>query len=180
MSEEINIDFTEQLVPLNFVKKHLKVEENYTDDDELIQMYIDSAIEQVVNFTERPLAQQTTIFTTNKFQDFIFERKALNDEVEKIEYQQTAEAEILTFPSTSYSVVKQGVEHYKISFKETPEAVKVQIFIKQGYTNETLPKVIKQAICLLVADAYERRENGQVVNVTKVKSIIQSFRKWQT
>src|SRR5690606_18252340 len=179
MQEEVIKAGTDDIISLNMVKKHLRIEPDYTDDDELIQLYIESAIEQVENFTERPLALQTTIYTDTKFNDFVFERKALNDAVEKIEYWATSEGESSELPGTSYSVTKQGTETFKVSFKEKPEAVKVQVFIKQGYTANDLPKVIKQAVFLLVTEAYDRRDNNAAVINTKAKSLTQSYRKWQ-
>lgn len=179
MKEEIIKEETGDVVSLDLVKKHLKIEPDYTDEDDLISVYVESAIDQVVNFTERPLTQQTTVYTANKFEDFVFERKALNDAIEKIEYRATAEGESSVLPGTSYSVTQQGSEHFKVTFKEKPVAVNVQIFIKQGYTATDLPKVIKQAIFLLVTDAYERRENNTAVINTKAKSLLQPYRKWR-
>jgi len=66
-----------------------------------------------------------------------------------------------------------------VSFKEKPAAVSVQIFIKQGYPATDLPKVIKQAILLLVTEAYDRRDNNAAVINTKAKSLIKSYRKWR-
>lgn len=179
MQEEIKKEETGDVVSLDLVKKHLRIEPDYTDDDELIKLYIESAIDQVVNFTERPLTQQTTVYTTNKFEDFVFERKALNDAIEKIEYRATAEGESSVLPGTSYSVVQQGTETFKVSFKEKPAAVSVQIFIKQGYTSTDLPKVIKQAILLLVTEAYDRRDNNAAVINSKAKNLLQPYRKWR-
>ncbi len=179
MQEEIIKEETGDIIALDLVKKHLRIEPDYTDDDDLVKLYIESAIEQVVDFTERPLALQTTVYTTDKFQDFVFERKALNDVIEKIEYRATAEGESSVLPGTSYSVTQQGTETFKVSFKEKPEAVKVQIFIKQGYTATDLPKVIKQAILLLVTEAYDRRDNTAAVINSKAKSLIKSYRKWR-
>lgn len=179
MQEEIIKEETGDIVALDLVKKHLRIEPDYTDDDELIKVYIESAIDQVVNFTERPLALQRTVYTANKFEDFVFERKALNDTIEKIEYQATAEGESSVLPGTSYSVAQQGSEHFKVAFKEKPAAVNVKIFIKQGYTATDLPKVIKQAIFLLVTDAYERRENNAAVINSKAKNLLQPYRKWR-
>jgi hypothetical protein len=168
MQEEIIKEETGDIIALDLVKKHLRIEPDYTDDDELIKLYIESAIEQVVDFTERPLALQTTVYTANKFEDFVFERKALNDVIEKIEYRATAEGESSVLPGTSYSVTQQGTA-----------AVNVQIFIKQGYPATDLPKVIKQAILLLVTEAYDRRDNNAAVINTKAKSLIKSYRKWR-
>lgn len=179
MQEEIIKEETGDIVALDLVKKHLRIEPDYTDDDELIKVYIESAIDQVVNFTERPLVLQRTVYTTNKFEDFVFERKALNDTIEKIEYQATSEGESLVLPGTSYSVTQQGSELFKVTFKEKPAAVNVQIFITQGYTATDLPKVIKQAIFLLVTDAYERRENNAAVINSKAKNLLQPYRKWR-
>jgi len=179
MQEEIIKEEIDELISLEMVKKHLRIEPDYEADDELIQMYIDSAIEQVENFTERPLALQTTVYTDSKFNDFVFERKALNDAIEKIEYWAVDEGESSILPGTSFSVAKQGSETFRVSFKEKPEAVKVQISIKQGYDAGSLPKVIKQAVFLLVTEAYDRRDNNAAVINTKAKSLIQNFRKWQ-
>src|SRR5690606_11458219 len=179
MQEEIIKEETGDIIALDLVKKHLRIEPDYTDDDELIKLYIESAIEQVVDFTERPLALQTTVYTASKFEDFVFERKALNDVIEKIEYRATSEGESSVLPGTSYSVAQQGTETFKVSFKEKPAAVSVQIFIKQGYPATDLPKVIKQAILLLVTEAYDRRDNNAAVINTKAKSLIKSYRKWR-
>lgn len=168
-----------ELITLNVVKKHLRIEEDYTDDDELIDLYIASAIEQVENFTERPLAQQTTVYSTNAFTDFVFERKCVNDTIEKVEYLQEPEGESSVLPATAFSVTQQGVEHVKVSFKNAPQAVKVNVHVTQGYDGDNLPKVIKQAILLLVTEAYDRRDNNAAVINSKAKSLIQSYRKWR-
>lgn len=179
MQEEVVKTDDIELVTLNIVKKHLRVESDCTDDDDLIDTYISSAIEQIENFTERPLKEQTTIYSTNAFHDFVYERKAVNDVIEKVEYKQVPEGESSVLPASAFSVTKQGTETFKVAFKNTPEAVEVKIYIKQGYTGETLPKVIKQAIFLLVTEAYDRRDNNAAVINTKAKSLIQSYRKWQ-
>lgn len=180
MQEEVKKNDTIELVSLSVVKKHLRIEPDYTDDDELIEIYLNSAIEQIENFTERPLAEQNTIYTTNAFVDFVYERKAMNDAIEKVLYWVKDEDEAIELPSESYSQTKQGIETFRVSFKNVPEnVVKVQVFIKQGYTAQNLPKVFKQSIFLLVTEAYDRRDNNAAVINTKAKSLIQSYRKWR-
>lgn len=180
MQEEIIQNETGDMISLDMVKKHLRIEPDYTDDDELIMMYTQSAIEQVINFTERPLSLQTAVYTTNGFSDFVFERKSLNDKIEKVEYwATTTEGESSVLPSTSYSVAQQGTETFRVTFKEKPEAVKVAIHIQQGYTAQQVPTVIKQAILLLVTEAYDRRDNTAAVINSKAKNLIQAYRKWQ-
>lgn len=179
MQEEIIKEEIGDIVSLEMVKKHLRIEPDYEEDDELIKIYIESAIEQIENFTERPLSLQTTVYTGSKFNDFLFERKALNDKIEKIEYWAVDEGESSILPDTSFSVSKQGSETFRVSFKEKPEAVKVQVSIKQGYDASSLPMVFKQAIFLLVTEAYDRRDNNATIINSKAKGLIKNYRKWQ-
>lgn len=179
MQEEV-IKEDIDLVSLASVKKHLRIEPDYTDDDELIKDYIDSACEQIADFIERPLSLQTTVYTSDKMQDFTFERKAVNDVVEKIEYKVSEEAEFVLLPSESYKILKVSDELIQVHYREVPAGViEVKVYVKQGYDQSSIPKVFKQAVFLIVADAYERRENGPAVVVTKAKSLIKSYRKWR-
>lgn len=179
MQEEVIKEEIGDLISLALAKKHLRVEDDYTDDDELIALYITAAENTIENFIERPLKTQTTIYTTNAFQDFVFERSAFNAEVEKIQYWESLESEPTELPKENYSVTKQNSETYKVAFKNVPEnVVKVCVYITQGYDDKTLPAEIKHALLLLLTEAYDKRDNIPTVINTKAKSLVLPYRKW--
>lgn len=181
MTEEvIKSELPDGLVALGLVKKHLRVEEDYTDDDELIDMYRSAAETAIENFIERPLRLQTTVYTSTDFKDFVFERKAINDEVESVQYWTDPETEPSELSKDHYSVSRQGTETFRVTFKDTPEeVVKVEIKIRQGYDAQTLPKDIKHALFLLVTEAYDKRDNIPNVINTKARALVLPYRKWR-
>lgn len=181
MQEEVIKEISVDLVSLELVKKQLKIESDFTEDDELLQVFMDSAINQVENFIERSIAKQTTIYIQPTFKEFIFERKADNDTVEKVEYWSDENGDAVGLPTTSFSVSNMNSELRRVSFKNLPDVdvVKVAVYITQGYDESNLPSAIKQAMLLMITESYEKRENRSAVNFTTAEKLLIPYRKWK-
>lgn len=181
MEEEVIKEEIVDFVSLDLVKKQLRIENDFTEDDELLQTYMDSAINQVENFIERPITKQVTIYTQAAFKEFIFERKADNDKIEKVEYWSDDDGDAVRLPTTSFSLSNYGPELRRVTFKNLPDVdvVKVSVHITQGYTDSDLPSAIKQAMLLIITESYEKRENRSAVNFTTAEKLLMPYRKWK-
>lgn len=181
MQEEVIKESLVDLVSLDLVKKQLKIESDFNEEDELLQVFKDSAINQVENFIERLITRQTTIYIQPTFKEFVFERKADNDTIEKVEYWSDEDGDAVILPTTSFSVSNMNSELRRVTFKNLPDVdvVKVAVYVTQGYDESDLPSVIKQAMLLMITESYEKRENRSAVNFTTAEKLLSPYRKWK-
>lgn len=181
MQEEVIKQDVVDFVSIDLVKKHLRIESDFNEEDELLQMFMDSAVNQVENFIERPITKQTTIYTQPTFKEFVFERKADNDTIEKVEYWSDENGDAVELPAASFSVSNINSELRRVTFKDLPNAdvVKVAVHVTQGYNESDLPNAIKQAMLLMVTESYEKRENRTAVNFTTAEKLLNPYRKWK-
>lgn len=173
MQQEVVNECTGDLVSLSIVKKNLRIEEDFTEEDDLIQLFLDSACDYVENFIERPLRLITTIYTIADSSSFKIDKKGENDKLIKVESQNADAYESL------------DDDEYKVT--ETPEAIQIElpkkgnykIHITSGYDEETIPSAIKQAILLIITESYDRRENTAAIHFSKANIILSKYRKWR-
>ena len=169
-----------ELVSLKLAKKHLKLDADYNEEDELIEVAIASAISQAENYTERKFLKSTLLIKVHKAESFIVERSSLNGTVQKVVVVEEG-VDSIPLPSTSFSQTKRGPEHYEVSFKdvELKSGQSLEVSVDSGFDSTDLPKPVLSAILLLVSDAYEKREDRNQGNNTVVNNILRPYRKWQ-
>lgn len=170
-----------ELVSMELVKKHLRLDVDYDEEDMLLDVAIASAISQVENYIERKIQKQTTVVYTQSKKSFIVERGGVIDVVEKVEIQEEG-VESVVLPETAFKQIPRGPETYEVVLVDVPDLVGEQqyvIFIDQGCDENTLPGPIVSAILLFIGDAYEKREDrGQYVN-TAAYNLLRPYRKWR-
>ena len=175
MQKEVVKESIGDLVSLSLVKKNLRVEDDFNEEDDLIELYVDGAYDQVEKFIERPIRLQTTVFTLNAGEYLNVEKEGENDCISKVEYQPENESEYVEAPDSTYDVIEDR-NSLSIVCKQN---VSYRVSITSGYDEGTLPSAIKQAILLLVVESYDRRENAPAYVNTKAKSILNPYRKWR-
>lgn len=168
-----------ELVSLKLAKKHLKLDADYNEEDELIEVAIASAISQAENYTERKFIKSTLLIKVHKAESFIVERSSLNDTVQKVVVVEEG-VDSIPLPSTSFSQTKRGPEHYEVSFKdvELQPGQSLEVSVAVGYDFKTLPKSILSALLLMVGDAFEKREDRNQGSNTAVNNLLRPYRKW--
>jgi hypothetical protein len=171
-------------VTLATAKKHLKLGSGVHPEDDLVQGYIDAATADRQNFINRSVDTRDFIMEVSQFESVNFAVNYDNDEVAEIKYYVPGESELTTLPVENYKVRPGTVVGTKtITFINAPATEKrndaVIITVKQGWVTADVPKPFKQAVLLVLADMYERRENpGEIGYNRSADALVRPYRKY--
>lgn len=175
------------LVTLAKAKKHLRVDADFTDEDDLIQDYIASAQIVCQNYIDRAIVSRDFVMEADSFDDIEFAANWDNDEIVSVEYYPAGETEKVLLGPEFYKLRKSNtVGHWLLKFTNAPAVDKrddaVIVTVKQGWVRNnvltTVPKPIVSAILLVLTDFYEKRENRQEGTTTQANSLLRPYRKW--
>ena len=161
-------------------KKHLRLEASFTDEDDLIEDYIDAATTAAENYIGGNITDKNITFTCDSFDSpFIFEAFPVKA-ITSVKYFEPGEELIKTLDGSSYSLTNQSAKVAVIRFKnDLPNIDKrfaaVKIVVTLGMA--TVEKPIVSAIMLMVADFYERREDRPEVISTASMSLLRPYKK---
>lgn len=168
------------LLDLKLVKKHLKVDVDDVGEDDLIELYMASALTVAENYTGRKFTKGQLEIVQDSAADIAIERVSMNDVVQKVEVVEEGVESIL-LSASSYSCVNVvNSEVYTLKFKGVllEEGQQLRIIVDYGYTSKTLPKVVKQAMLLSVGESYEKREERAQGSNSAVNNLLRPYRKW--
>lgn len=161
------------IIDLDKVKKHCFVHD--TDDDALLDLYIEAACQRFTESTGMVITQSTIEFTADSFADVVRLYRSPISEVTSIKYRDTEGTEqtlditnlVLDSVSRPARLSLRGQDWPKTD--GTPGNVKITF--TAGHANlQDLPTLIEWAILTMVAHMYENREE---VSAEK-KSIVPS------
>lgn len=168
------------VVTLAMAKKQLKLEADFTEEDELIQVYIDASIELSEKFIGGHIHEKTITFSLNKFDNPLsFEAFPVKSIVE-VKYFNEANEETL-MDAEKYKLTTSIPKVYDLRFiGDLPnvydrfDAVTVKVSVGM----DVIPKPIKQACLLMISDMYERREDRVEVLSTASMSLLRPYKKY--
>jgi uncharacterized phiE125 gp8 family phage protein len=169
------------VVTLAQAKKQLNIEDSFTDQDDLIQSYIDAAVEHCENFIGGHIIPGDLVLQLDKFDDpVIFEAFPLKTITSVTYYANDTEE---TLDDAKYSLTKQSEKVFKLRFREDlPTTDKrfdaVTITVACGFAANKIPKPIVQAIKLQIADMYEIREDRKELLSTQAMSLLRPYKKY--
>lgn len=174
---------TTSLLTLAKAKKQLRIETSFTEEDELIESYIDAAQVACQDFINRSIAERNLVLECSKFETITFERNYENDTITKIEYYKPGETVLTILATDQYQLRKSNItECFDIKFLSIPETDirddAVIVTIKQGFALATCPKPIIQAINLRLSDFFERREDREQGNNPASNNLLRAYRKF--
>lgn len=181
------IPTTLQIVSLSMAKKQLKVDADFTEDDDLIDAYSQAAQELAEHFVGYPIAQAFNEIVISGFKGFIFEEKALNVSISKIEYLAPGDAETFEeLDDEKYTFKRSNAvaNHYEVSFKDDLPALNedvltnVKVTIAYGQLVVDVPKIVTQAIKVCITQFYDKRENSTEVAHTVFHRLLSPLRKF--
>ena len=155
-----------ELITLTEVKKQLKLYASFTDEDDLITGYIAAAIEAAENYTNTSINQTQYNIVTDRFINNLAFLRSPVTAINSVKYfsDETTEE---TLASDEYDLRPidkyQHIIHYE-NYDDLPSVYEksnaVTITITTGYVQATLPKVIKQAIFLIIGSFHENRQDS--------------------
>lgn len=182
--EYILPDPLNDIVTLAQARKQLRLESDFTDEDDLIQTYIDAAVEASEQYMNAHLYKKDMVITLDAFQkSLVFEAYPLRS-VTSVEYYKTGEESLTTLETTDWYLTTQNIKQNILNIKNIPTDVAerfdaVEITLAIGYNSASkVPAPIKQAIKLQISDMYERREDRKETITTAAQSLMRAYRKY--
>ncbi len=172
-----------EIVSLAKAKKHLRIEPGFTDEDDLIQDYIDAAIVASENFIGGHILEKDMTIKMNAFDNPLsFEAFPLQS-VTSVKYFPIDGGDEQTLDAAKYSLTNASAKVFALRFKETTPATAerfdaVTVVVKIGNPSGKTPKPIQQAILLQLGDMYERREDRTEVIATAAMSLLRPYKKY--
>ena len=174
-------DGTLAVLTLAQAKKQLRIESDFTDEDDLIQDYIDAAVELAEQFIGGHILPKIMTIKADAFEDpLVFEAFPLK-EVTSVNYFPADGSAVAAMPTTDYVLTKESEKVFRIRFKKTLPETAVQFdavtyVIKVGFA--AIPKGIIQAVKLMISDMYERREDRAETVATVAQSLLRAYKKY--
>lgn len=170
-----------EIILLEKAKKQLRVETDFTDEDDLIKNYITASVMASEDYMSCHVYAKSMVISLNAFRPtVIFEAFPLRG-VKSVKY--WSDDVEMTMPETDYYLTSQNLKQSQLHFKVLPTTDKrydaVSIELEIGYENASkVPAPIKQAILLQIADMYERREDRAGVIHTSAQALMRPYRKY--
>lgn len=169
------------IISKELAKLHLRIDEDYTDEDQLVEIAISSAQKEAENYIERKLLKGTVELKMDSFENFDIALLSINDSIEKIEYFDVSDVkqELL---SDKFSF-ETGYSRLICKFKEGLPALAqkddaVIVTMSFGFDAESCPKDIVSALLLLIADAFDKRENRSSLHESAARNLLNPYRRW--
>lgn len=151
-------------VTLAEAKAQLRIESVFTADDTLVQSLIAAAIDRVEQDTNSDVLVTDNVLTfepENGFQNYTIYQSPYKA-FTKLEINISgtwADAADTTFK------IEYGFSKIELTMLAAVNADLIRLTYKTGYADADIPKVLKQAILLKVADLYDSERSGYTLNV---------------
>lgn len=172
------------VITLAKAKKQLRVDSTFTEEDELIEDYIATAITAAENYCSVHLYAKTATIIASSIESFVLDVYPVNS-VTSVKYYKKGEAELTTMPAINYTLLAYNKKLVTLKFKEIPDDVDtdrddaVEIILNIGFaTASKVPTPIQQAVKLMISDMYDRREDRPEINTTVAQHLMRPYRKY--
>lgn len=164
-------------------KLQLRIEESYTAEDDLLDIYIQAAIEAAENYINGAIQAKSMVLKLDTMPTKLVIPTHPVRSITSITYYDL-ENNAQTLATAEYYLKNPGTKEATIIFDETyntydrNDAVTVTLAI--GYANEAaVPTAVKQGLLLMVSDMYERREDRAEVVSTTAHTLLRPYRLYQ-
>jgi hypothetical protein len=142
---------TKSIYPISLteVKRHLRIDNDFTDDDDYIEGLILAATEMAENYIGKDIAYTSTVV---RIDDFNGDWIRINDGnfISIVSVLNSLDSAIGTIHQTS-----KHSDFFQIQWTETLESDPLKITYLSGYNVNETPALIKQAILIKIADLYD-------------------------
>ena len=189
MSSQLQTPATLSPVTLAEAKLHLRVD--VTDDDSLIQAFIDAATLEAEHLMGRAIMAQKWRYTSDRFDEEIVLMRPPVTAIDSVKYVEPVAGVLTTIDPLDYVLVTLSdygssvIPAYAAEWPSVREqADAVQIVFSTGYADAaSVPAPIKTWIMLQVAAMYENRASeviatGSPVKLGFVDSLLDRYRGW--
>ena len=136
---------------LDIVKRHLRIDNDFTDDDSYLETLIVTATEIAENFIEKDIAKTSTVLRIDDFQ---------GDWVRVNDGNFLSIVSITNSSDVSVGTLKQVSKHndfFQIEWENSIDVDPIKITYLSGYNDDEVPKSIQQAILIKCSDLYDNQ-----------------------
>lgn len=171
-----------KIVELSIAKNHLKIEDDFTEEDVLVQGYVDAAVDWLSSYLGYAVAKQQYLVSAASFNEVLVSSLQKVISIDSVQYKDV-NGDLQTFDKDQCKIDVVDKFETKLSFltDEFPEVQAnkqdaVQLTLTVGL--KKVKKQINQAILLLVGDFYEFRSNRpSKTSEDTVKNLVSVLRK---
>jgi uncharacterized phiE125 gp8 family phage protein len=172
-----NTDF--EVVSLALAKQQLRIEEDFEQDDDLIQSIIDASVNASENYMGCKIVDSDAVLNLDALERVIGLPVPARS-ITSIKYF-SASGDEITMPDADYKLLSFGKES---SIRLVPESIPVtasrfdavEITLKTGFEEENVPKAIVQAVLIQVSDMYDRREDRVETPLTASTKLLRPYK----
>lgn len=161
-------------ITLAELKNQLNVEEEFTDDDQLLETLLGTAVETIENMINGHIQHKEMIqeIDLSKGSSFFFPIAPLLS-IESIKAMNPENQQWETV-SVIYELEEMH-NGFSINFKSLPSYIpsKLQITYEVGYSSNEIPKPLKQAILIQAADFYDSERSGYTASGLQKTNLIE-------
>lgn len=169
------------VVTLDKAKKHLRVDAEFTDEDDIIQDYIDAAVVMSENFIGGHILDKNMVIKMTAFDNpLVFEAFPVKAVTSVVYFPKDAD-EAQTLAEDAYVLTSETEKRFKLKFKgdlPTTETRDDAVTVTINIGMVTVPKPICQAVLLMVADMFERREDRSETITTTSAALLRPYKKY--
>jgi uncharacterized phiE125 gp8 family phage protein len=185
MVTDVQFELTDgiEIISLAKVKKHLRVDSTFQDEDDLIEGYIDAAVVASENFIGGHILEKTMVIKMNAFDSpLVFQAFPLQSITSVKYFPKDSETES-DFPVAGYNLTSTSAKVFALRFKDAAPLIAdrydaVTVSVKVGNLPGKTAKPVIQAILLQIADMYERREDRAGVIATAAMTLLRPYKKY--
>jgi uncharacterized phiE125 gp8 family phage protein len=170
-----------EVVSLALAKSQLRLESSYTFEDALITSYIKTAVKDCENYTGGFINPATVTLTFSGFvKETVLEQFPVTA-ITSVKFLPADGSAELTLEVEKYELLLKNGKQYTIAFgDDLPATVKsnkaVTVVLTVGYTSNTIPPAVVQAVLLKISDMYERREDRMEVPLTVADKLLRPYK----
>lgn len=168
-----------EVVDLALAKQQLRIEADFTHDDDLIESIIEAAVNASENYMGCKIVDSDAVLNLDVLSSVIALPVPARS-ITSVKYFPSTGAEV-TMPVEDYKLLTFGKENsIRIVTETVPVTADrvdaVTVTFKTGFAAGNVPKAIIQAVLLQISDMYDRREDRVETPLTASTKLLRPYK----
>ena len=143
-------------ISLDQAKRHLRIDNDFVDDDDYIQDLVYAATQMAENYLEKDIAKTLNTLRIDEFDD---------DTLSVYEGNFIELVSVKDSNGTAIGTIHQTSVHYdffNLEWTGTLNADPIVILFHTGYNESECPEIIRQAILIKIGDLYDNSRSSLI------------------
>lgn len=173
------------VITLAEAKKHLHLEADFTEEDDLIQIYIDAAVAAAEGFTGSHIKEKIYLMISPELEDGMIFAESPVQEITHVKYHPADGSGQVTVDPDDYDLLPLNQVQQILSLASDLAVPSLEdrkdaaeILMTVGYGAGDLPADIKSAVMLILRDLYDNREDRSRVLRSASENLLRRYKKY--